>query len=136
MDSLKFGFPGMISTTRVGINSGETAGYGRAYGDGRFGKGNSYRWKPGQSGNPRGRPRKHNEIELWGTILDLKAQLHDIQHRLRPQRDSRFDRFRVFYEYTGNACRSARLAGYPAKTAKSKAYLLARRAKEATPGRA
>jgi Family of unknown function (DUF5681) len=131
MDSLRFGFPGMHSTPRVGINSGETAGYGRAHGDGRFDKGNPWRFKRGESGNPRGRPRKHNEAELWGSILDLMAQMHDLQRRLRPQGDSRFERFRVFYGYTGNAYRSARLAGYPAKTAKSKAYLLARRAREA-----
>jgi hypothetical protein len=56
--------------------------------------------------------------------------LHDLQQRLRPTRNSRFQRFRVFYEFTGNAYKSALLAEYAPKTAKSKSYLLARRARE------
>jgi hypothetical protein len=115
------------STPRVGMYSGGTADSAPAPVDGRFREGNPYRWPKGTSGNARGRPRRPTEMQFWERMLDLTAQVHDVQRRLLPQRDSRFQRFRVFYEYTGNAYRSALLAGYGLKTAKSKAYLLARR---------
>lgn len=125
------GFPGSDSTQRVGANSGHAATTGRSPVGGRFSRGNPWRWRPGQSGNPRGRRRKGDDYDLQATVLDLIAAVHDIRRRFRLQRDSRFEKFKVFYEYTGNAYRSALLAGYAAKTAKSKAYLLARRAREA-----
>ena len=119
------------SPPKVGTYSGETADFAPAPVDGRFTRGNGYRWPKGTSGNPRGRPRKRNDdFNLWSRIIDHAAMLHDLQRRLLPRRDSRFQRFRVFYEHTGNAYQSARLAGYGLKTAKSKGYLLARRARE------
>ena len=127
-----FEFPKANSTPRVGIYSGVTAGFGLGQGDGRFGRGNSYRWKPGQRGNPRGRPRVRLEDDFTfrGTVLDLIAQVHEIRRRFPLKRDSRFEKFKVMYELTGNAFRSARIAGYAPKTARSKGYLLARRARE------
>lgn len=120
------------SPRKVGIYSGGTAGSAPAPVDGRFGKGNSYRWKPGQSGNPRGRRRVslENDLDLRGRMVDAMADLHELRRRFPLQRDSRFEKFKVIYEITGNAFRSARLAGYRLKTAKSKGYLLARRARQ------
>lgn len=135
MDSLRFGFPGWDSTPKVGINSGQTAGFDRADGDGRFTKGNPWRWQKGQSGNRKGRPRGKEDVGIHATVLNLVAGVHEIRQRLLPQRDSRFEKFKVFYEHTGSAYRSARLAGYAPKTAKSKSYMLARRARDAEPWR-
>jgi hypothetical protein len=126
-------FRGGASTPRVGISSREAAGFGLGQGDGRFGKGNSYRWKPGQSGNPRGRRRVtlENDFDFRGRIVDLFAEVHEMRRRLPLKRDSRFEKFKVIYQLTGNAFKSARIAGYARKTARSKGYLLARRAREA-----
>jgi hypothetical protein len=130
MYSVRGGYPGSVSTSKVGISSGQAAEFAPASVDGRFGKANSWRWRPGQSGNPSGRPRKQDHVDLWSRVVDHTALLHDLQQRLRPTRDCRFQRFRVFYEFTGNAYRSALLAGYSPKTSKSKSYSLARKAKE------
>lgn len=103
----------------------------RASADTRFREGNPWCWRKGQSANPRGRRRRGDDYDLQATVLDLIAQVYELQRRLRPRRDTRFERFKVLYELTGNARRSALLAGYAAKTAKSKVYLLARWAREA-----
>jgi hypothetical protein len=125
---------GTISTPKVGGNSGRPAEFGPAPVGTRFRKGNPYRWKRGQSGNPRGRRRKEIEADIHSRLLDHTALLHDLQRRLRPQRDSRFERFKVYYEDTGNAHQSALRAGYAKNTARSKSYLLARRAREMAAG--
>jgi hypothetical protein len=91
----------------------------------------AWRWRKGQSGNRRGRPRRSEDCDLGATVIDLIAKVHHLQRRLRPQRDSCFERFRVLYELAGNAYRSALHAGYSRKAARSKAYLLGRRATEA-----
>jgi hypothetical protein len=120
------------SPARVGIYSGETADSAPAPVDGRFCMGNPYCWKPGHSGNPRGRRRVslENDLDFRGRMVDLIAQVHEMRRRLPLKRDSRFERFRVLYELTGNAFKSARIAGYGWKTARSKGYLLARRARQ------
>lgn len=122
-----------LSTSEVGQISGEAAGGPRERVDGRFQKGNPRRWEPGKSGNPSGRPRKpedeHNRI--LRLQLDLIGNLKSFERRLAPARDERFEKFKVHYGFTGNAFRSALRAGYAPKTAKSKAYLLARRATDA-----
>ncbi len=118
------------STANGGKYTGGTAEFTPWPVDGRFGKGNSYRWRKGTSGNPRGRPRKPNELQYWQMVTDHTAQIHELQHRLPVRRDTLFEKFRVLYELTGNAFESALLAGYKRKTAKSKSYLLARRARE------
>jgi len=61
------------------------------------------------------------------TLLGLIAKVQALEwgHVRRP--DERVVKFRVLYEITGNAFRSAVIAGYSPKTAKSKAYLLARK---------
>ena len=135
-------WPSQPSTSQVGNNSGSTAEFARASVDefrsnsrttrGRFGEGNTWRWRKGVSGNPRGRPRKPNELKYWEMVTDHSAQIHDLQRRFPIQRDSRFEKFKVIFDLTGNAFRSARLAGYGLKTAKSKGYLLARRARQST----
>jgi hypothetical protein len=105
-----------------------------AQGSPRFEKGNPWRWKPGQSGNPRGRPQRNAREDQRDAQLSLAVQ--EILLRLeimgklatlegyRPP--PRLVRFKVLYEITHNAHRSALIAGYSPKTAKSKAYLLAR----------
>lgn len=120
------------SPPRVGINSGQAAEFALARGDGRFREGNSYRWKPGQSGNPRGRRRVslEEDFDFRGRMVEAIADIHEMRRRFPLKRDSRFERFKVIYELTGNAFKSARIAGYAWKTARSKGYLLARRAKE------
>jgi hypothetical protein len=100
----------------------------------RFKKGNPWRWKPGESGNPRGRARRNARDEQRDAQLSLEAQKIlwrlEIMGKLegfRPPR--RLLQFKALYEITRNAHRSALIAGYSPKTAKSKAYLLARRVK-------
>ena len=119
------------SPPRVGIYSGRTAESAPAPVDGRFTRGNRYRWPKGASGNPRGRPRRPTEMQFWERMLDLTAQVHEMRRQLPVRRDTRFERFRALYDLTHNAYSSAVLAGYRRKTAKSKGYLLARRAREA-----
>jgi hypothetical protein len=82
---------------------------------GRFARGNRWAWKKGVSGNPKGRPRLHYNIPEGKKLRGVKL----------------FLRFWQLYRETGNACRSAIEAGYALTTARSKSYLLARRAREA-----
>lgn len=118
------------SPAKVGVFSGATADFAPAPVDGRFTRGNRYRWPKGTSGNPRGRPRRPTEMQFWDRMLDLTAQVHEMRRQLPVRRDTRFERFRVLYDLTRNAYNSAVLAGYAGKTAKSKGYLLARRARQ------
>lgn len=117
-----------ISTGEVGSISGDAPWTARDRVDGRFEKNNPWRWRPGQSGNPSGRPRRpdddYNRHTL--TLLDLIAKVTAFERRLVRQRDERLEKFKVLYGITGNAFRSALIAGYSPKMAKSKAYLLAR----------
>jgi len=62
-------------------------------------------------------------------LLGLIARVTAIEWGYARQRDERVEKFRVLYQVNGNAFRSALVAGYSPKTAKSKAYLLARRVK-------
>jgi hypothetical protein len=122
-----------VSTSEVGNNNADTAWPPQARVDGRFEKNNPWRWRPGQSGNPSGRPPRpdddYNRHVL--TLLDLIGRVRALEWGHVRQRDERFEKFKVLYGITGNAFLSARLAGYSPKTAKSKAYLLARRATDA-----
>ncbi len=122
-----------LSTSGVGNISGNAAWGAQERVAGRFEKNNPWRWQPGQSGNPSGRPRRpdddYNRQVL--ILLDLIAKVTAFERRLARQRDERLEKFKVLYGVTGNAFRSALIAGYSPKTAKSKAYLLARRARDA-----
>lgn len=119
-----------VSTSEVGQISDDAAWEARERVGGRFEKDNSWRWKPGQSGNPSGRPRNpdddHNRHTL--TLLNLIAKVTAFERRLAHARDERLEKFKVLYAISGNAFQSARIAGYSRNTAKSKAYLLVRRA--------
>ena len=123
----------LLSTPKVGNISGEAAVGTRARVDGRFKNGNPWRWQTGKSGNPSGRPRdpdrKHNGFAL--TLLDLIATVTELKKGHIRQPDEHFQKFKAVYAITGNAFQSALIAGYAPKTAKSKAYLLARRTKDA-----
>ena len=117
-----------IPTSEVGDISGNAGQTAPERVDGRFEKNNPWRWRPGQSGNLSGRPRRpdddYNRHVL--ILLDLIAKVTAFEQRLARQRDERLEIFKVLYGITGNAFRSALIAGYSPKTAKSKAYLLAR----------
>ena len=64
-------------------------------------------------------------------MLDVIGRLSSLERYRPPHGDDRLVKFKVLYELTGNAHQSALIAGYSPKTAKSKAYLLARRARDA-----
>ena len=117
-----------ISNPSLGIDSGEAAWPAPARVAGRFQKNNPWRWRPGQSGNLSGRPQRPDDDcnRHMLILLDLIAKVTAFERRLVRQRDERLEKFKVLYGITGNAFRSALIAGYSPKTAKSKAYLLAR----------
>src|SRR5689334_8746352 len=79
------------STGEVGNNSGEAAGNACESVDGRFGEGNPWRWKPGQSGNPSGRPRRPDDDynRLLLTLLDLIGKVKALEWGHVRQRDER-----------------------------------------------
>ena len=122
-----------LSTARVGNTSGNPA-WGEREEGGRFGKNNPWRWQRGQSGNPRGRPRKTDDKygQTLTTLLGLIAKVKALEWGHVRQPDERLVKFRVLYEVTGNAFRSAVIAGYSPKTATSKAYLLAAKFRKPT----
>ena len=123
-----------FSTREVGINSAEIPGLVQARVKNHFAKGNPWRWQAGQTGNPRGRPSKVDLCEQHIlTLLDLIGRVTALEWRrsFQQRREERWTKFKVLYGLTENAHRSALIAGYSPKTAKSKAYLLARRARDA-----
>jgi hypothetical protein len=111
-----------IPTGPVGRNSGYGGTNSRETRDasGRWLPGNPWRFPKGHSGNPRGRPRVDHTLLSWEVI--------EMRERFRGY--PRKDVFGALYVESGNAYRSALLAGYAATTAKSKAYLMARRVRK------
>jgi hypothetical protein len=111
-----------IPTGPVGRNSGYGGTNSRQTRDarGRWLPGNPWRFRKGQSGNPRGRPRAGYD--------SLAVEVVELRERFRGY--PRGDIFGALWVETGNARRSALLAGYAATTVKSKAHLMARRVRK------
>ncbi len=62
---VKINLEGNIMKKYTAQNSGRTAG--------RFAKGNHYRFRPGQSGNPGGRPKRDLESEVARAVFEGNA---------------------------------------------------------------
>ena len=62
---MKINLEGNIMKKYTAQNSGKTAG--------RFAEGNQYRFRPGQSGNPGGRPKKDIEAEIAQRVFEENA---------------------------------------------------------------
>jgi hypothetical protein len=117
-------FHAPIPTRPVGINSDWAGTNSRETRDarGRWLPGNPRRFRKGQSGNPRGRPRTdYGSYDYGPDPLQPRPRLRGEERRLM---------FAGLYLESGNQHRSALAAGYAATTAKSKAYLMARRVRK------